>query len=143
MGDPAGVLTVGLVRDATTVVTPADSAMLVSPLVPDVYASARMIAFVEQTCAALLAEHLAPHETSVGVGFQFSHEAATPIGMTVRVHVRLAEVDRRRCVFEVEGHDEVDRITVGRHERVVVEREKFMARVQRKASGVARSGSGG
>ena len=101
------------------VASPADSATLVSPLVPDVYASARMIGFIEATCAALMAEHLGPGETSVGTAFQFSHEAATPIGMTVRVRVELVEVDRRRCVFAVEGHDAVDRITVGRHERFV------------------------
>jgi fluoroacetyl-CoA thioesterase len=127
-------LTVGLTREATAVASPADSATLVSPLVPDVYASARMIAFVEGTCAALMAEHLGPGETSVGVGFQLTHEAATPIGMAVRVRVRLAEIDRRRCVFEVEGHDAVDRIMVGRHERFVVDREKFMARVHAKAA---------
>lgn len=137
------MLTVGLEREATTVATPADSATLVSALVPDVYASARMIGFAERTCAELMAEHLSAHETSVGVGFQFSHEAATPIGMAVRVRVRLAEVDRRRCVFEVEAHDAVDRISVGRHERFVVEREQFMARVQRKAAGVAVPGQGG
>ncbi len=131
------MLTVGLVREASMVVTPTDSAVHVSPLVPDVYGSARMIAFVEGTCAALMAEHLAPGETSVGVGFQFSHEAATPIGMRVRVRVELVEVDRRRCVFQVEGHDAVDRITVGRHERFVVEREKFMARVRAKSGTVA------
>ncbi len=128
------MLTIGLTREATTVATPADSATLVSPLVPDVYASARMIAFIEGTCAALMAEHLGPGETSVGVGFQFTHEAATPIGMAVRIVVRLVEVDRRRCVFEVEGNDAVDRITVGRHERFVVDREKFMARVRTKAA---------
>jgi predicted thioesterase len=137
------VLTVGLTREATIVATPADSATLVSPLVPDVYASARMIGFVESVCADLMAEHLGPGETSVGVGFQFSHEAATPIGMTVRMRVRLAEMERRRCVFEVEGWDAVDRITVGRHERFVVEREKFMARVRGKAAGVASPGREG
>ena len=136
------MLTVGLVREATTLVTAADSAMLVSPLVPDVYASARMIAFIEGTCAALMAEHLGPGETSVGVGFQFSHEAATPIGMRVRVTVRLIEVDRRRCVFEAEGHDATERITVGRHERFVVDREKFLARVRAKGQGIAAPGRG-
>ncbi len=137
------MLTVGLVREATAVVTAADSATLVTPFVPDVYASARMIAFVEDTCARLMAEHLTPEETSVGVGFQLTHEAATPIGMTVRVRVRLAEIDRRRCVFEVEGHDARDRITTGRHERFVVERERFMARVRAKGQGVAPNGREG
>jgi len=129
------VLTVGLTREATTVVTPDESATRVSPLVPDVYASTQMVAFVERLCAELMAEHLASGETSVGVGFQLSHEAATPIGMAVRMRVRLAEIDRRRCVFEIEGHDAVDRITVGRHERFVVDRGKFMARVRDKAAG--------
>jgi predicted thioesterase len=130
-------LAVGLERDATTVVGPADSATLVSPLVPDVYATARMIGFAESTCAALMAEHLGPGETSVGVEFQFSHEAPTPIGMEVRITVRLVEVDRRRCVFEIEGHDAADRIMVGRHERFVVDREKFLARVRAKAEAAA------
>ena len=130
-------LAVGLTRETTAIVGPADSATLVSPLVPDVYASGRMIGLAESTCAALMAEHVAPGETSVGVGFQFSHEAATPIGMEVRITVRLVEVDRRRCVFEVEGHDAADRITVGRHERFVVDREKFMARVRAKAEAAA------
>lgn len=128
------MLTVGLTREATATVTPSDSAALVSPLVPDVYASACMIGLAEATCAALMAEHLPAGETSVGVSFQFTHEAATPIGMRVRLRVRLVEIDRRRCVFEVEGHDAVDRITVGRHERFIVEREKFMARVAAKAA---------
>jgi fluoroacetyl-CoA thioesterase len=128
------MLTIGLTREATTAVTAADSAALVSPLVPDVYASARMIGFAEATCAALMAEHLGPGETSVGVAFQFTHEAATPIGMTVRVQVHLVEIDRRRCVFEIEGWDAVERITTGRHERFVVDREKFMAHVLAKVS---------
>jgi fluoroacetyl-CoA thioesterase len=130
------VLTVGLNREATSASTPADSAALVMPLLPDVYASARLIALVEHTCAELMAEHLEPAETSVGVGFALTHEAATPIGMSVRVHVRLVEIDRRRCVFEVEGHDAVDRIMTGRQERFVVERAKFMARVHAKAGAV-------
>lgn len=128
------MLTIGLEREATTTVTDADSATRVSPLVPDVYASARMIGFAEATCAALVAEHLEPGQTSVGVAFEFTHEAATPIGMQVRVHVRLTEIDRRRCVFAVEAHDAVDRIAVGRHERMIVDREKFLARVRAKAA---------
>lgn len=125
------------------VVMPADSAMLVSPLVPDVYASARMIGFIEATCAALVAEHLGPDETTVGVGFQFTHEAATPIGATVHVSVRLVEIDRRRCVFEAEGRDAVDRITIGRHERFVVDRQKFERRVREKAARIANGAAEG
>jgi fluoroacetyl-CoA thioesterase len=128
------MLTVGLTREAVRVVTDEDSASRVSPLVPAVYASARMIAFAETTCAELMAEHLEPGQTSLGTGFQFTHEAATPIGMKVTMKVRLAEVDRKKCVFEVEAFDEKDRITTGRHERFIVDREKFVAKLREKAS---------
>lgn len=129
------MLTVGLSREAVRTVTEEDSAARVSPLVPPVYASARMIAFAEVTCAELMAEHLEPGLTSVGTGFQFTHEAATPIGMKVTMKVRLAELDRRKCVFEVEAFDDKERITTGRHERFVVDREKFVARLKDKAGG--------
>ena len=128
------MLTVGLTRQAVRTVTEDDAASRVSPLVPSVYASARMIAFAETVCAELMAEHLAPTQTSVGTGFQFTHEAPTPIGMNVTMKVRLAELDRRKCVFTIEAFDEVDRITTGRHERFVIDRDKFLARVEQKAA---------
>src|ERR1700752_2558842 len=113
------MLAVGLKREARMTAGPSDSATVVSPVVPDVFASARMIGFAEATCIALMAEHLAAGETSVGVGFEFTHEAATPIGMEVRVVVHVVEVDRRRCVFDIEIYDAVDRISKGHHERFI------------------------
>jgi fluoroacetyl-CoA thioesterase len=127
------MLEVGLTHEATHTVTPEDSAALVSPLVPPVYASARMIGFAEVVCTELMAAHLAPGQTSVGTGFQFSHEAATPIGMKVTMKVKLVEVQGRKCVFEVEGRDELDRICAGRHERAVIDQAKFLARVAEKS----------
>jgi fluoroacetyl-CoA thioesterase len=127
------MLSVGLTREATRTVTDEDSAARVSALVPAVYASARMIGFIEATCAELMADHLEPGQTSVGTGFDLKHESATPIGMKVRVRVQLVEIERRKCVFEIEAHDEVDRISVGRHERFVVDRSKFESHLIQKA----------
>ena len=131
------MLTPGLTREETRLVTEEDSAARVSPLVPPVFASARMIGFAEVVCANLMAEHLAPGETSVGVGFEFKHEAATPIGMRVTLKVSVAEVKGRLVRFEVEGRDEQDRICTGRHERAIILREKFLTRLAEKAKTVA------
>jgi predicted thioesterase len=131
------MLTPGLTREETRLVTEEDSAARVSPLVPAVFASARMIGFAEVVCANLMAEHLAPGETSVGVGFEFKHEAATPIGMRVTLKVSVAEVKGRLVRFEVEGRDEQDRICTGRHERAIILREKFLTRLAEKAKTVA------
>ena len=126
------MLTVGMSRAETRVVTEEDSAARISPLVPPVYASARMIAFAETVCAELMAEHLGPDQTSVGSGFQFTHEAATPIGMKVTIEARLVEIAGRKHVFEIEGRDELDRICTGRHERFVVDTPRFLARLAEK-----------
>jgi fluoroacetyl-CoA thioesterase len=42
------------------------------------------------------------------------------------------EVDRRRLVFEIEAHDGVDTIARGRHERFVIDKSKFDAKLDQK-----------
>ena len=128
------MLEVGLTREDSRVVTEEDSAARISSLVPRVLASAVMIGFAESVCAELMAPHLAEGETSVGTGFQFTHEAATPIGMRMTMRVKLVSVAGRSCAFEVEGRDEVDRICTGRHERAVIRLDKFLARLAQKAA---------
>ena len=127
------MLEIGLSREASRVVGPEDSAQRVSTLVPDVYASARMIGFAETVCAELMAQHLAEGEGSVGIGFQLTHEAATPIGMRVTMKGTLVEIAGKICTFEIEGRDEVDRICSGRHVRAIIRTEKFIARIAEKA----------
>jgi len=124
---------VGMTAESTRVVTEEDSAARVSPLVPPVLASARMIGFAEIVCAELMAPHLAEGETSLGVGFQFTHEAATPIGMKVKMKVTVASVSGRVVTFDIEGLDEFDRICRGQHKRAIVPKDKFLAKLAEKA----------
>jgi fluoroacetyl-CoA thioesterase len=126
------MLTIGLRREGQMTVQPDDSAARGLSIVPDVLASARMIYFIECVCAELLAEHLADGQGSVGIGFDLTHEAPTPIGMTVRATVELVEIDGRRCVFAVEARDEVEVIGRGRHTRALIDRAKFDRRIEAK-----------
>jgi len=41
-------------------------------------------------------------------------------------------VDGRRLVFDVEAHDNMDLITRGRHERFIINKEKFDRRINDK-----------
>jgi fluoroacetyl-CoA thioesterase len=117
------------------VVTAADSAAAGLAIVPDVLASARMIYFIEGVCAELLAEHVGPGEMSVGIGFDLTHDAPTPIGMRIRATVEIVEVEKRRVVLAVEARDEVEVIGRGRHTRAVINAAKFMERVAKKRPG--------
>ncbi len=47
--------------------------------------------------------------------------------------VKLVEVDGRRLVFEVEAHDGIDLITRGRHERFIINKDKFDRKMKNKS----------
>lgn len=102
---------------------------------PDVFATAYLVGFVEATCVDAIAPSLTEGQSSVGTLVELSHVAATPSGMTVTAQVELLEVDGRRLRFAVECHDDRDLIGSGYHERFVIDLAKFEARIARKAGG--------
>ena len=101
---------------------------------PQVFATGFLVGLVEWTCIQCVNPHLDwPREQTVGTQIALSHEAATPPGCEVRVEVELLEVDGRRLVFRAEAHDDAARICSGRHERFVIDRERFVARLAPRA----------
>ena len=62
----------------------------------------------------------------------FSHDAATPPGLTVTVTATCTKVDGRTAEFEFSGHDGIDRIGGGHHRRAIVHWDKFTQRVEQK-----------
>jgi len=111
------------------------SAQKVFPYVPHVYATSVMVGHMEAVCAEMVLPHLGEGEQTVGIGMQFSHTAATPLGMKVRFSAKLIEVDGRKLVFEVEGFDEADKIGKATHQRFIINAEKFNSNVAKKAAG--------
>jgi fluoroacetyl-CoA thioesterase len=102
-------------------------------VMPDVFATGYMVGLIEWTCIQAINPHLDwPAEQTVGIHVDASHLAATPPGLEVTVTVKLVEVDGKRLVFEVEAHDGVDLITKGKHERFVINKEKFDSRLNKK-----------
>ena len=97
-----------------------------------VLATPVMINLIE--AAALKAiEHLLPEGyQSLGTHLDVRHIAATPVGMKVRALAEVTAVNGRNVRFAATVKDEVDLIGEGIHERVVVNVEKFDARVQKK-----------
>jgi fluoroacetyl-CoA thioesterase len=133
-------LTPGLRHSATIRVSerlavPASGRLLgATAEMPPVFATANMIAFVEWTCVAALAPYLAPHQRTVGTRVEMTHSAATPIGMIVTADVELVAIDGRRLRFKVGCRDEAEPIGDGFHERMIVDHDRFMARLARKRS---------
>lgn len=100
---------------------------------PEVFATGFLVGFLEWACIKAVNPHLDwPAEQTVGTHIDVSHEAPTPPGLEVTAKVKLIEVDGRKLVFEVEANDGVDRISKGRHERFVINKAKFDAKIGEK-----------
>lgn len=97
---------------------------------PEVFATGFLVGFLEWACIKAVNPHLDwPEEQTVGTHINVSHEAATPPGLEVTATVELIAVEGRKLVFAVEAHDGVDLISRGQHERFVINKSKFDARV--------------
>lgn len=108
-----------------------------SPLfqeMPKVFATAYLVGLLEWACIEAIRPHLEAGEQSVGTSISVTHTAATPPGLTVTVELRLVQVEGRRLAFSVKAHDGVDPIAEGTHERFVIDRERFVRKVQEKAT---------
>lgn len=99
---------------------------------PEVFATAFMVGFIEWACMEALRPYLEEGECTLGTMINITHQAATPPGMQVTALVRCLEVEGKRTLWEVEARDEVEIIGKGTHERFTVNGEKFAARIAAK-----------
>ena len=100
---------------------------------PEVFATGYLVGLLEWACVKCLDPHLNwPEEQTLGTHINISHEAPTPPGFEVKARVKLTEVDGRRLFFYVEADDGRDVIARGTHERYVVDKARFVAKVEEK-----------
>jgi len=100
---------------------------------PEVFATGFLVGFLEWACIQAVNPHLDwPAEQTVGTHIDVSHVAATPAGFDVTAKVKLLEVNGRRLLFEVEAHDGVELISKGKHERFIINKDKFDAKMKEK-----------
>jgi len=103
--------------------------------------NAALVAFCEQAAREAIDPLLPEGQTTVGGSIDLRHTAPTPPGLRVTVTACLVEVDGRRLTFEVEARDEIEPIGCARHERFVIDAERFQARAIEKIRAAEGSGS--
>ncbi len=124
----------GLTAQVQTKVDDSNLASTVGAGGVEVFGTPFMIALMEAASWNAVQPHLETGHTTVGTVVDIRHIAATPKGMVVRASSELVEVDGRRLVFRVEAFDETEKIGEGRHERFVVNMDKFIPRIAQKAA---------
>jgi fluoroacetyl-CoA thioesterase len=131
----------GLLAELRVVVREADTAIAAGSGDVPVLATPRLLALAEAASVAAIAPHLADEMTSVGTAASLEHRRASPVGAEIVVEAELTEVAGRRLMFSfivrqspaAPGDPGAEDLVVGAGtlERVVVDREKFLARLAR------------
>ena len=129
---PADQLNVGDESSGTVIVAPEHLATRIAAGTPEVFSTPALGALVEKTATEWLNQFVGAEEMSVGAQITINHTAATPEGKRVTVTVRLEAAEPPRYDFSWSARDESEDVGSGTHQRFVVERERFMRRVDRK-----------
>lgn len=127
-------LQIGLEGDAEATVTKSRTAEALRSGDVPVLGTPALTALMEEAAMAALQGHLPEGATSVGVRIEVRHMIASPLGAKVYAHARLLRSEGRRLTFRVDAYNNPERrgdpLGGGLHERVIVDREKFLFKVK-------------
>ncbi len=90
-----------------------------------VLATPVMIGLMENAASKSVNMHLPKGYTTVGIGINVRHLAATPVGMKVHATAQLTKVEGKKLRFKIEAYDEKEKIGKGDHERYIVDTAQF------------------
>lgn len=128
-------LSIGLKGQARIIVGEEQTAPRVGSGRVRVLATPVMINMMEAAALDAIENLLPAGHQSLGTHLDVGHYAATPVGMMLRATAEVTKIDGRNVTFRVEAFDDKERIGDGVHTRVVVNVERFDARIQKKLKG--------
>lgn len=126
-------LKLGLLGRASLIVADEHTAANVGSGRIAVLATPVMINLIEAAALNATEDLLPAGFQSLGTFLEVSHTAATPVGMQVVADAELIDVKGRELHYLVKVRDEREKIGGGLHRRVVVNVERFDARVREKS----------
>jgi predicted thioesterase len=93
-----------------------------------VFATPMMIALMEAACLNAVENFLPSGWTTVGVKVDVEHLRATPLGESVSAEAILVSKEDRILNFVVKAQDNSGLIGQGTHQRILINRDKFMSK---------------
>jgi len=103
-----------------------------------VLATPAMIALIEETAWRSVAQYLEPGQATVGTHLDINHLAPTPIGAEICCETVLTAVEGRKLTFEANVFDEHGLIGNGKHERFVINADKFQLKANAKINDMSK-----
>jgi len=122
----------GLSAESEMMVGPANTARHLGSGGVEVLATPELVRLMERAAVAAVDPCLPPGAATVGARIDVEHLAPTPVGMRVTARAELVIVEGRRLTFTVEARDECEVVGRARHERVIIDLERFAQRLAAK-----------
>ena len=123
---------IGITNTKSVMCTASNTALAMGSGDLEVFATPAMIALMEGTAAASVADQLEPGQTTVGTALDVAHTAASPVGIEITCTSELVEINGRELVFKVVARDTKGQIGEGIHKRFIVDAERFFGKTQKK-----------
>lgn len=124
----------GLVGKSEMVVTEEDLISRLGNIPVDVLSTPRLIQLMEEAAIEAIRNCIPPDQLSLGTHVRIKHLSPTPLGMKVTGHALLKKVEKNRLLFLVDAYDEKEKVAEGEHERILVVKERFLQKVEKKGT---------
>ena len=128
------MILIGTKCQVTQTVTEELTAAAVGSGLLNVFGTPYMIGLMENAAQTALQNFLEEGQGSVGTHLDITHDAPTPIGMTVTVEAEIRDVSEngKMVVFDVRAWDEKGPIGKGFHTRAIINNERFLSKCNAK-----------
>jgi fluoroacetyl-CoA thioesterase len=125
----------GLTGKSEMVVRDEDLVSQLGSMEVDVLSTPRLVQLMESAAIEAIREFIPFDQLSLGTLVKIKHLSPTPIGIKVVAHAILKEVDKNRLLFLIDAYDEMEKVAEGEHERILVSKERFLQKVNKKRVG--------
>jgi predicted thioesterase len=98
----------------------------------DVLATSMLVQLIENAAIACLEPMLGSDLVSLGTHIDLAHHKPVPVGFIIRTEVEVVMIDGPRVSFAVSAFDEQEAVAEGTHERYLIEKTKFLAKLEEK-----------
>lgn len=98
----------------------------------DVLSTPQLVQLVEEAAMACVGPLLDEDQITLGTHIDLEHHKPVPVGFIVRTEVEVVLIDGPRISFAVQVFDEQEAVAEGTHERYIMDRAKFLAKLEDK-----------
>jgi predicted thioesterase len=125
----------GLIGKSEMIVKEEDLVSQLGDVTVNVLSTPRLIQLLEAAAVDAIQDFIPTDQVSLGTEVKIKHLSATPLGMKVTANALLKGVEKNRLIFLVNAYDEKEKVAEGEHERVLISKDRFLQKLDKKRMG--------